>query len=82
MKITLSETESHDFEDPVLRSAVRLACFELAEVHHVRGEQLASLFQIIAQAIMKNYNDGNCDASILGEQAISNALVSIGRKPH
>ncbi len=71
-----------DIESGVLKDAIRLACTELVEVHSVEGRMLASLFEVISQAIVEDCTCGHHDATVLGQHATMKALKHLGRRPH
>ena len=81
MKVAQIAKDS-DFDVVLLKQAIRVACTELIEVQCISNAKLPSLLAIIAETILKHYSDGNCDASVLGQQAAEKALEHLGRKPH
>lgn len=82
MKLVCSRLISGDLETIELKAAIRLACTELIEIHRVEDEELASLFEIIAQEIIDDYNAGHRDTSVLGQHATMKALMFLGRRLH
>lgn len=69
-----------DVETIVLKGAIQQACAELIEVHGIEGEELASLFEVIAQAILEDFRRGCRDTSVLGQYAAVKALAHLGRQ--
>lgn len=82
MKVVRRAASDSDFEIALLKGAMRVACTELITVQHVDEAKLPSLFGVIAKTIFKHFRDGNCDATVLGQQAAMKALGHLGRKPH
>ncbi|MBS0251586.1 MAG: hypothetical protein JSR78_11055 [Proteobacteria bacterium] len=82
MKVVRRVATDSDIETILLKRAIRVACTELIEVQHVSNARLPSLFAVIAETILKHYKEGNCDATVLGQQAAMKALGHIGRRPH
>lgn len=70
-----------DVETIVLKGAIRQACAELIEVYGIEGEELASIFEVIAQTILEDYRKGCRDTSVMGQHAALKALAPLGRQP-
>lgn len=73
---------NQDYDDEVLKGAVRLACDELIEADRFNSATISAVLDILALAILQKFTEGERSCELLASYAVAKVRKNFRPKLH